>query len=382
MPWSETDAMRERTRFVLEYEKGLYSMSALCRRFGVSRETGHKWWRRYQAEGLAGLEDRSRRPHGCPHRTPESVERLIVEARKLHPSWGPQLIIDWLERQGHGVRLPAASTAGEILKRHDLVQPRRRRRSLRHPGRPYVDMHGPNAVWPADYKGEFRTRDGRYCYPLTISDGYSRYLLACKARHSTRFIEAKPVFIRTFREYGLPDQILTDNGSPFASRGLAGLIRLSVWWIRLGIHPVRIEPGHPEQNGRHERMHRTLKAGAVQPAAGNLSAQQRAFERFRREYNDERPHRSLKKRTPGEVYQRAERLYPNTLPELEYPGHYEVRLVSSGGGIKWRDQYVFVGKAFAGERIGFEERETDLWSVSLGDVLLGKFDAVTLRIHG
>ncbi len=382
MPWSETDAMKERTRFVLDYERGLYTMSELCRRYGVSRETGYKWWRRYEAAGLSGLEERSRRPKHCPHKTPRDVESLIVAMRRRHPSWGANLIIDTLARQKLDIRLPAPSTAGEILKRHGLVKPRQRRRKVRHPGRPYVEMSAPNDVWPADFKGEFKTRDGRYCYALTISDGFSRYLLACRGRHSTRFETAKPVFIEAFREYGLPRQILTDNGGPFASVGLAGLSRLSVWWIRLGIHPIRIEPGCPQQNPRHERMHRTLKADATVPPAANMAAQQRAFGRFRKIYNEERPHSSLEKRTPSEVYRSSDREYPETLPELEYPEQYEVRLVSSGGGIKWHDEYVFVGKAFAGERLGFEEVGDGVCSTYLGPVMVGKFDERELKIYG
>lgn len=382
MPWNESDAMTERSRFVQDYDSGLYTMAELCRRYGVSRATGYKWWRRYEHGGVAALADQSRRPLHSPHRTPAAIERLIVATRRHHPSWGPNLIVDYLARQQPELPLPAASTAGTILKRHDLVRSRRRRRPVRHPGRPYLDMAAPNDVWSADFKGEFKTRDGRYCYPLTIADGCSRYLLACQARATTHGATARPVFVTAFREYGLPRQLLTDNGAPFGARGLAGLSRLAVWWIRLGIHPVRIEPGQPQQNGRHERMHRTLKAEGTRPAAATLGAQQRVFHRFRHRYNEERPHHALGKRVPAEVYHSSARAYPERVPPLEYPAHFHVRHVGSNGGIKWHDTYVFVGRAFTGQPLGFDEVAEGHWSVYLGAVLLGKFDEHEHLIHG
>jgi len=382
MPWLETDVMKERTKFVLAYESGLYSMSELCARFGISRETGHTMWARYQAQGWAGLEDRSRAPQSCPHRTPSEVECALLIARKAHPTWGPVTLLDYLRRTQPGLKLPAASTVGDILTRAGLVQPRKTRRRARHPGRPYVQMRAPNDVWTADFKGQFRMRDRRYCYPLTVADGYSRYLFACRARASTEHASARSVFRQLFVQYGLPLQILTDNGCPFASVGLGGLSRLSAWWIRLGIQPIRIEPGRPEQNGRHERMHRTLKAEATRPAAAHIIAQRRAFERFRRCYNEERPHRALHGRVPAELYAASPRPFPQREPGLEYPGHFEVRKVCSNGCIKWHDEFVFISHVLVGEPLGLEPARDGVWSVHYGPLLLARFDERDHRVIG
>jgi len=283
MGWRKADASSERLRFVHQYESRGFSMSELCRRFGISRPTGYYWWGRYSREGAEGLEERSRRPHESPNQTKPELESWIVRVREKHPDWGPVTIIAYLSRQEPHKPWPAASTAGRILQRHGLVKPRRSRRQVRHPGRPYLPMKSPNDAWCADFKGEFKTRDGRYCYPLTISDGCTRFLLACRARREVSYEQTRPIFEESFRKYGLPCQILTDSGPPFGSTALAGLSRLAIWWVRLGIHPVRIEPGHPEQNGRHERMHRTL-ATTTRPPAGNLAAQQRRFSHFMAEY--------------------------------------------------------------------------------------------------
>ncbi len=235
-------------------------------------------------------------------------------------------------------------------------------------------MRRPNDVWSADYKGHFRMGNRRYCYPLTVKDGYSRYVLGCRGLSSTASGEAKPVFRRVFEEFGLPWRILTDNGSPFATTAIGRLSRLSVWWIRLGIEPVLIEPGHPEQNPRHERMHRTLKAETARPPKSSLRAQQRAFDRFLEEYNEERPHQALGGETPADVYELSPRAYPAKLPVIEYPGHYEVRYVSSNGGVKWHNDFVFISRVLIGEYVGFEEIDDGIWSLYFGSVELGRFD--------
>lgn len=374
MPWLETDVIKERTRFVVELESGLFTMTELCERFGISRQTGHALWRRYRDEGLPGLQDRPRGPKRCPHKTPVEVEQALVALKERYPNWGPVTLLALLKRHHPQLLLPAASTAGEILKRHGLVKARARRVKPRHPGRPYVQMAAPNDVWSADFKGEFLTRDHRYCYPLTIADGYSRYLLACQARSSTAHAGAYATFRDTFRRYGLPLQILTDNGAPFASQAICGLSRLSVWWIKLGIHPVRIEPGHPEQNGRHERMHRTLKAEATRPPAGNLPAQQRVLGRFRARFNQERPHRALHGEVPASGHCLSERSYPERLPQIVYPGHYRVHKVCMNGCLAWRDRFIFVSSVLAGEPIGLEPIDDGIWSVHFGPVLLARFD--------
>ncbi len=381
MCWQETDALGERQRFVHLYESRAFTMSELCERFGVSRPTGYVWFDRYLQEGADGLLERSRHPHTSPNRTPPEIESSIVRVRQQHPRWGPVTVVGYLRRRHPKKTWPAPSTAGEILKRHGLVEPRRKRRRVRHPGRPYLPMQAPNDTWAADFKGEFKTRDGRYCYPLTITDGHSRFLLACRGRLTTSYEVARPVFEETFRTYGLPHQILSDGGSPFGSTALAGLSRLGVWWVKLGIQPVHIQPGHPEQNGRHERMHRTL-APTTRPPAGNLSAQQRRFSQFMTEYNEVRPHRALDLQTPSELYTPSPRPYSGRTPEIEYPAHFEVRKADVGGRISWHDRPLRVSKVLRGELIGLEPIEERLYHVYFGPLLLGVFDQDSWQIHG
>lgn len=380
MPWLETDVIKERTRFVLDYESGLFTMSELCERFGISRQTGYALWQRYQEQGLAGLQDRARGPKSCPHKTLAQVEQALVDLRRAHPHWGPVTLLQRLAVLQPHLALPAASTAGEILKRHGLISARKPRTRHRHPGRPYVRMHEPNDVWTADFKGEFLTRDHRYCYPLTIADGCSRYLITCRGQRSVAYSGARAGFEAAFRTYGLPLQILTDNGTPFASCAIGGLSRLSAWWIKLGIHPVRIEPGCPQQNGRHERMHRTLKAEVTRPPAANLGAQQRLLERFRHCYNEERPHRALGGEVPAARYRASSRPYPERIPELVYPGHFRRPKVGTNGCVSWRGKFIFVSEVLAGERLGFEPVDDGIWSVHFGPVLLARFDERDARL--
>jgi transposase InsO family protein len=374
MPWLETNVVKERTRFVLDYESDLFTMTELCERFGISRQTGYALWGRYRAQGLEGLKDRPRGPRSCPHKTSPEVERALVSLRRRYPHWGPVTLLQRLERLRPELALPAPSTAGEILKRQGLIEPRRRQSRHHHPGRPYVEMRAPNDVWTADFKGEFLTRDHRYCYPLTVADGCSRYLIACRGQRAPAYRGARVNFEAAFRHYGLPLQILTDNGAPFASRAIGGLSRLSAWWIKLGIHPVRIEPGRPQQNGRHERMHRTLKAEATRPPAANLGAQQRRLERFRRRYNEERPHRALAGEVPAARYRPSARAYPEREPELTYPGHFRILKVCANGCLCWRSRFVFVSAVLAGEPLGLEPIDDGIWSVHFGPVLLARFD--------
>lgn len=374
MPWLETDVIKERNRFVQAYESGLFSMSELCERYGISRPTGYEWWARYQGQGLLGLQDRPRGPKSCAHKTPLAVEKALVSLRHKYPKWGPVTLLQRLEKLQPELELPAPSTAGEILKRHGLIEARKRRVRHRHPGRPYVEMGSPNDVWTADFKGEFLTRDHRYCYPLTIADGCSRYLLACRGQRSAAYPGARVGFEGAFREYGLPLQILTDNGTPFASCAIGGLSRLAAWWIKLGIHPVRIEPGCPQQNGRHERMHRTLKAETTRPPAANLAAQQRCLERFRRRYNEERPHRALEGEVPAARYRPSARAYPEREPSITYPGHFKVLKVCANGCLSWRGRFIFVSQVLVGEPLGLEPVDDGIWSVHFATILLARFD--------
>ena len=371
MPWKETDAVNERARFVGEYLSGLWSVGELCGRFGVCRTTAHKWLRRWERE--RSLAERSRAPRSCPHKTAARLERLIVELRRKR-GWGAVTLRQRLSVTHPELPWPAPSTIAEIIDRHGLVQPRRRRSRPRHPGKPYVDGSAPNDVWCTDFKGQFRTGDGRYCYPLTLTDWSSRYLLGCRGLKTTEHVGVRKTFVGWFREHGLPLQILSDNGVPFASQGLAGLSRLAVWWIRLGIHPIRIEPGKPAQNGRHERMHKTLKYEATKPPAKDLATQQRKFDCFREIYNTERPHRALNGATPGSQYQASPRPFPERLPAVEYPAHFEVRKICGNSCIKWHKRFVHVSRVLIGEWIGLEEVDDGIWSIYLGPVLLAKFD--------
>ncbi len=382
MPWKETEPMKERVCFVAEVEEGRFNMSELSERYGVSRKTGYKWWGRYQKEGIMGLQDRSRTPHHSPTRTPEKVAEAILEAKQKHPRWGARTLLPWLRRRHPEVKWPVSSTAQEILKRKGLTEPRRRRRRHASRSEPVLEVGKPHEVLTADFKGEFRTQDGSYCYPLTVADYMSRYLLACQGFASTAGGPVKGVFVQIFREYGLPQAILTDNGTPFASTGLCRLSRLSVWWIRLGIDPVLIQPGHPEQNGRHERMHRTLKEHTTRPPAANRAAQQKGFNRFRAEYNQERPHQALQERTPAEVHRPSERPYPKRLPRLEYPGYFEVRRVGSNGCIRWQGHRLFLSGVLQGQDVGLNEIEDGIWSVCFGSVLLGRYDERQQRLYG
>lgn len=366
--------MEERIRFVRDYQAGLYSMTELCTRFGISRKTGYKWIARFKAEGASGLEERSRAPARCPHRMDERVARALVSARKRHPTWGPKKLVAWLAEKDPSLDLPAPSTAGALLAREGLVRPRkRRRRKWEHPGKPSYAPKRPNDLWTADYKGEFRMRDGWYVYPLTIADHASRYLLGIQGMDGTDGYGAEQVFTRIFREAGLPRAIQTDNGSPFASRGIHGLTELSVWWIELGITPIRIRPSHPEDNGAHERMHRTLKAEAVNPPAGNKGAQQRRFNQFRREYNEERPHETLGQKPPAQQWTPSPRPFPETIPEPEYPSHF-VKLGVSGNGVIFfgGSKPTYISSSLVGKRLGFEETEHGIWSVYFHHVLLGR----------
>jgi len=355
MPWRETSPMDQRLRFIADLQREYLSLSELCRRFGVSRKTAYKWIERYEADGPAGLVDRSRRPQACAHQTPASVVEALLECRRRHPTWGAKKLLSILSRSHPDWEWPARSTCSDLIKRHGLVTGRRRRQYPGHPGRPMTPMDEPNAIWTADFKGQFRTRDGEYCYPLTVVDGYSRYLLGCQGLRSTAIDLARPVFQRLFTEYGLPRIIRTDNGVPFATTALGRLSTLSVWWIRLGITPELIEPAHPEQNGRHERMHRTLKAETTRPPGGNLQAQQKRFNAFRLEYNDERPHEALNQAPPATAYERSPRELPVKLAPIEYPGHFEMRLVSRNSGIRWKKHWVCVTHTLAGEYVGLEE---------------------------
>lgn len=351
MPWKETDAVDQRLRFVADYLRQEWSFAELCRRYGVSRPTGYKWVSRYVEEGPAGLRDRKRAPVRHPNATAAPLVELVLEARKAHPTWGPRKLLPWLARRYPGLKLPAASTVGTILRRHGLTARRRRARAgspASHLGRQDV----PNASWSIDFKGQFRV-GGALCYPLTLLDGCSRFLVRCQGLPHPRTAYVQPVMEAAFREFGLPDAIRSDNGAPFASRGFTGLTKLSAWWLRLGIRLDRTRPGSPQDNGRLERLHRTLKADACRPPRANMEQQQVAFATFRREYNHERPHEALDMDTPACRYEPSARPYPSRPPKPEYPPDAQVRRVHPNGQTCFAGWLLPVGAALAGDRVAF-----------------------------
>jgi putative transposase len=381
MPWSQTSPMDQKTQFIADYLRGLLTITELCALYGISRKTGYKFIERYLRSGPAGLEERSRRPHQSPNQTAPEIVTALLEARRRHPSWGAKKLLTLEHKRHPRWDLPGRSTVCDILSRHGLVAKPRARRRIGHPGAPHSTILAPNEVWCADFKGQFKTGDGRYCYPLTVTDGFSRYLLGCQGLDTTAVAQAKPVFNRLFHEFGLPRRIRTDNGVPFATNTLARLSSLSAWWVRLGVMPELIEPGKPQQNGRHERMHRTLKAETTRPPAASLRAQQRKFDHFRAEFNDERPHEALDQRTPASCYVRSSCEMPSKLPPLDYPDRFEVRLVSLNGGIRWNRNWVNVSVVCAGEYVGLEEIDDGIWNVYFGPLKLGRLLERHMRIE-
>jgi transposase InsO family protein len=371
--------MDQRLRFVTEWRESGESMTELCAHYDISRETGYKWVARFEEGGVAALADRSRRPARCPGQTPDRVVAAVLEARRRHPTWGPKKL---LSRGWPLAVRPGLSTVSLILNRHGLVSARRRRPRPLRSGPPAAAIDRPNALWTIDFKGQFRTGDGTWCYPLTIVDHWSRYLLACRSLPSVRTDGSRAAVERVFREYGLPERIRSDNGAPFASALAVGrLSLLAVWWIRLGIVPERIQPGCPGQNGRHERLHRTLKRETARPPAATGTAQQRRFQRFRTEYNDERPHEALGQRPPTELYVPSPRPYPRVLPPLEYAAHMLVRRVAPCGSFKWHGRWVPISHTLIGQDLGFAEVDDGRWAVHFASVGLGYFDERTWTIQ-
>ena len=374
MPWKEHTAVDERKAFLKAWERQEQSFSALCRYFEVSRPTGYKWIERFEVEGESGLADRSRAPVLQPHSMPAALRSRILDLRGRHPTWGPKKLKARLEADYPDLAWPARSTIGELLRREGLAQPRPKRRRTLVNDQPLAHATAPNDVWCADFKGWFLTRDGHRCDPLTITDAYSRYLLRCRAVPKTDGANVQRVFEAAFREFGLPAAIRTDNGSPFATPGLAGLSRLSVWWIRLGIRPERIQPGRPEQNGRHERFHETLKAETASPPQANLSRQQRRFAEFQAEYNHLRPHEALGLRTPDRFYRPAGRKFPERLPQFSYPFSCCLRRVSAAGHISWISHEIYISVLLENEDVALRGVEDGFYEVFFGPVLLGWLD--------
>lgn len=381
MPWTQPSAVDMRTRFIADALNGrFHSHAELCRRYNISRKTGYKWLQRFSEQNWPGLLDRSHRPRACPHETADEVVEALLELRRRRPTWGAKKLLAVLQTRHPHWELPARSTAHDLLRRHGLINRKRRRPRFGHPGRARSTADQANELWTADFKGHFRMQNGRYCFPLTVVDRYSRYLIGCAALHSTCESDALRIFRGLFEEYGLPERIRTDNGVPFATYSLGRLSRLSVWWIRLGIRRELIDPGKPQQNGAHERMHKTLKAETTRPPEKNLRTQQGRFDGFRLTYNRERPHEALAQKTPASLYHPKPRPFPEHLPPVEYPGHFEVRKVSANGGVRWRGRYLNISTVLLREYVGFEEVDDGLWTVYYSNTELGRLKERDFKI--
>lgn len=379
MPWKESVIVDERMKFVARLLQG-EKMTELCREFGISRKTGYKFWDRYKDVGLHGLTDRSRRPVRYANQLPMQIECEILRIKKDKPSWGAPKIREILRRKYPEVRTPAKSTIHCILDRHGLVI-RRKRRRFKMQGTPLATKHNPNDLWCADYKGEFMLANKQYCYPLTITDFASRYVLACEGLKSTKEMHAFNIFEQTFKEYGLPMTIRTDNGLPFASpHALFGLSKLSVWWLRLGICIERIKPGCPQQNGRHERMHLTLKKEATKPPGENLLQQQEKFDNFIQGFNTQRPHQAIGMKFPSEIYTPSLRPYKG-IQELNYPFHDKTVIVTTCGRICIDTHKINLSHVFAGQNMGIKEVVDGIWLVTFMDYDLGYFDFETNKLE-
>jgi putative transposase len=375
MPWRDVRPMDERLLFLADHVRGMGTFSGLCERYGISRKTGYKWVERYRESGLQGLAERSRRPHHFAEAIPYAIRQAVLDIRRAQRDPpGPKKIQALLERRFGSEAVPSRTSIYNILKAAGQVEPRRRKRHATPSRTSLRSASHPNELWSADYKGQFRMRDLRWCYPLTVMDHASRYLLACDGQPGPRGGEARASFERMFREYGLPARIRTDNGVPFATTSVGGLSYLSIWWIKLGIVPERIAPGQPQQNGRHERMHRTLKRALGTDRGAGLEEQQRHLEAFREYYNHHRPHEGLEQRSPVEAYTPSPRPYLERLPTLEYPQYFHPNRVCRNGLIYWRGLRIYISYMLAGEWVGLEEREYGQWDVYFGAILIGSFN--------
>jgi transposase InsO family protein len=380
MPWKELCALDQRLEMLKDWLTQEYSITELGDCYGISRKTIYKWLERYHEEGLKGLGELGRAPLHHPNATPAEVAAMIIRAKLAKQKWGPKKLLARLESEHPQMRWPALSTASEILRRQGLVKQRRKRNHTPPYSEPFLGCHQPNAVWSADYKGQFRLGNGRLCYPLTISDNYSRYLLGCWALERPSYNHTQPWFEWSFREYGLPESIRTDNGTPFASVAPGGLSRLSVWFIKLGIIPERIQPGQPQQNGRHERMHRTLKEEAVAPPRDNTRQQQRVFNRFVNKFNNERPHEALGQRTPASLYKHSLKEYPAKIKPVEYDAGTLLRHIHTSGCMKWGGDLIYVSENLIGENIGLRKISDHEWEMRFSFHPIGIFDELKRRV--
>lgn len=380
MAWKEICYMDERLAFISDWLRGELPMTVLCESYAISRKTGYKWTARYRDEGAGGLHDRSRAPHCHGRRMAAEIAEAVLALRRQRPHWGPRKLRAWLLREHPGTAWPAASTMGDLLREHGLSQPRRQRRRALPVSQPFGAITAANDVWCIDFKGWFRTRDGQRCDPLTITDGHSRFLLVCQII-PPRTDPVRAVVTRAFRRYGLPLAMRSDNGAPFAGPGAAGLSRLSVEWVKAGIALQRIAPGQPQQNGRHERLHRTLKAETAKPPAASAGQQQARFDRFRRDFNGNRPHEALGQHTPASAYRPSPRPYPQRLEQPWYDAEHAVRQVRHNGSIKWGGDFIFISETLKGEPVGIAETDKGDWIVRFADIELGIIGRKTKKLQ-
>jgi transposase InsO family protein len=381
MPWKESRIVDQRLQFLSSYQKEEMSVTDLCHEYGISRPTAYKWIKRYNEVGPEGLLDISRRPHGCSHATALELQNEILALRKRFPSWGARKLKARLEKMNPNVVWPAASTVGQILRRSGLTNPVRKRRRTTPYSEPFAEVTAPNQLWCMDFKGWFRTGDGHRCDPFTITDAYSRYLIRCQAVARMDTAHVLAICEAAMREYGVPERIRTDNGNPFSGTGVMGLSRLSLNWVRLGIVHERIQPGKPQQNGRHERMHRTLKQDTTNPPAKTLQAQQKRFDEFSRVFNHERPHEALGNETPGSIYVPSSRLLPRYAKAHQYPVNFQTRRVNDAGDISWHKNRVFISEVFRGEDIALEKVEENFYRVHFCSLEVGAFDVNDMRFR-
>lgn len=375
MPWQEVNRMDQKVLFISDYLRETMTFSDLCRRYSISRKTGYKWVKRYHDLGLEGLQDQPRRPKEHPLQTPLTIRKAIIDLRsKTKYLRGPKKIQALLKQKHPEWEIPSITTIYKILDKEGLVRRSKRRKRVPVAQQPFSPVHHPNDVWTADFKGQFKTKDETWCFPLTVMDHHSRYLLACSICKGTGLEQSKKAFEALFHEYGLPWRIRTDNGVPFATTAAGGLSELSKWWIRLGIMPERIEPGRPQQNGCHERMHKTLKDETIIPPSNTSKQQQKAFDAFCQDYNNERPHESLDQRTPASIYKPSNRAMPDELPELEYPGHFKIIRVQYNGIITYQGHRVYVASLLKKENVGVEEVADGIYEVYFGPLKVGSFD--------
>jgi transposase InsO family protein len=372
MPWEQTSVMDQRVKFIADWLSEAYSKVDLCKAYGISRPTADKWIERYRQGGVSGLKELSRAPRSHPNATTEEAREMIIQTKLYRQSWGPKKVVDYLRENGPQLHWPADSTAGEILKRAGLVKRRIRRHRVSPYSEPFGNCEKPNQIWSADFKGDFVLGNQRRCYPLTITDNFSRYLLLCRALERPSYAAVRPWFEWVFRQYGLPQAIGTDNGSPFASLAIGGLSELSKWWIQLGIRPERIKPGKPSQNGRHERMHRTLKYEV--PPQPTQRHQQQYFDRFQEQYNGERPHEALDRKTPASLYSVSPRPFPGKLPPIEYDSEMIVKRVRHNGEIRWKGRLLYISQVLAQQPIGLKPIDEQNWEIRYRFHLLGFLD--------